>query len=102
MQKLVVGTGARRTLVGAGLSFSPRYETSGGHHRSVWWLNLDLLGFEWRTGASSRLAMSVSIGITMVLDEPLSFGEDCSGGSCREGHWSRIWPQFRFILGVWR
>jgi hypothetical protein len=100
MQKLVMGTGPRRTMVGLGLSLAPSFEGSQGHRRSVWWLNLDLWGFEWRTQSPSRIAMSFSLGLTVVLDQALpAFGSD---PSCGDGCGFRVLPQFRFIAGRWR
>ena len=86
MPKLAFGSAHDRFVTGAGLSVSvPGAKLSNGTDEVVLWLNVDLAGYEYRSGSgfvftiAAGFATSLSSGITAAIDENNAGSVDLSG-----------------------
>ena len=99
MQKIAVGVGRARFIMGVGLAYSPGGPLVDGPRERSLWLNLDLAGIEVRT--SSHFVFFASIGDTHVIGAPLELlSIDCSDSTTACANASHDFPQVRLGFGA--
>jgi hypothetical protein len=98
MQKLALGQGRTRFILGAGLAYSPGGGFVEPNRQRNLWLNLDLAGIEFR--AQNHLVFFLAVGDTHEFGAPLElFSIDCleTTNACADA--KRDWFQIRTGFG---